>query len=100
MLESFAHEVHFVQTTRHRNILFFYGTGVDQLNTPFLVTEWMARGSLFRVLHDPQPDEQLSHQTIYRMAHDAALGLEFLHSLTPPVVHRYLDVLSLPPLPL
>lgn len=48
----FEEEVRFMQTIRHRNIVFFYGSGDDVDGTKFIVTEFVERGSLRNVLDD------------------------------------------------
>lgn len=50
-LAMFEEEVRFMQSTRHHNIVFFYGAGDDEEEgTKFIVTEFMERGSLRNVL--------------------------------------------------
>ena len=50
-LEDFRQEVRFMRSCRHPNIVFFYGAGMHN-GAPFLVTEFLSRGSLFRILSD------------------------------------------------
>ena len=44
----------FLRSLRHRNIVFFYGAG-DLAAAPFLVTEFMPRGTLLDVLSSAEP---------------------------------------------
>ena len=51
----------FLRSLRHRNIVFFYGAG-NLTTEPFLVTEYMARGTLCDVLYgtDGHPAEPIT----------------------------------------
>ena len=46
--------VQFLRSLRHRNIVYFYGAG-DLATAPFLVTEFMERGSLCDLLASREP---------------------------------------------
>ena len=76
-----------MQTIRHPNIVLFLGAGkMEEDDTPFLVTEYMSRGSYRDLL-----DHVTSDVTIDRklgLCLDIAKGMEFLHGLNPPRVHR------------
>lgn len=37
------------RSLRHRNVVLFYGAGIFEDDSPFLVTEFMAKGSLREV---------------------------------------------------
>lgn len=89
---EFQAEVSFMRSIRHRNIVLFLGAGsID--GVPFLVTEYLQRGSLRKILDDKQTDIPLSR--CMSMALDAACGMDFLHSLTPPRIHRDLKAANL-----
>ncbi len=85
MADDFEKEVKFMRALRHRNIVFFFGAG-RMGNTPFLVLEFMARGTLMGILHDASVD--LSWERQVSFAVDGAKGLAFLHSQVPPRIHR------------
>ncbi len=51
--EDLTTEMRIMRMLRHRNVVFFYGGGTFVNGAPFLVTEYLERGSLFDVLHDP-----------------------------------------------
>ena len=86
---EFRQEVRFMRTCRHPNLVFFFGAGTHD-GVPFLVTEFMARGSLARLLRsDPV---ELTDAMRVRFALDASRGMQFLHELSPPRVHRDLKV--------
>ncbi len=55
-----------------------------------LVTEFMARGSLFDVIQDTRVT--LPWALRIAIVRDIAAGMNFLHTTTPPVLHRDLKV--------
>ncbi|KAK3159077.1 hypothetical protein QOZ80_2AG0145410 [Eleusine coracana subsp. coracana] len=70
---------------RHPNVVLFMGaiTRVPHLS---IVTEFLPRGSLFRLIH--RPNNQLDERKRLRMALDVARGMNYLHNCTPVIVHR------------
>jgi serine/threonine protein kinase len=50
-----------------------------------IVTEFMNKGSLRDVLNSAKPDRSMT----LKLAIDAATGMNYLHSYTPPIIHRY-----------
>ena len=84
---EFAREIKFMQTIRHRNIVLFIGAGkTSPQEQPFLVVEFAHRGSLRHVLDDVSID--MSPERKISFALDASKGMEFLHNLDPPRIHR------------
>eukprot|EP00055_Hartaetosiga_balthica_P004541 m.12026 g.12026 ORF g.12026 m.12026 type:complete len:1198 (+) comp3941_c0_seq1:220-3813(+) len=83
-VEDFNAEVSLIRSLRHRNIVFFFGAGVLD-ECPFLVTEFMSRGSLSSILAS---DIELSKTRCIEFALDTASGMTFLHELDPPRIHR------------
>ena len=73
-----------MMSIRHTNLLIFYGAGTMADNRPFMVTEFMALGSLKHVLADP--DQALDWGVRIRIAAQVAGGVAYLHSLK--IVHR------------
>ncbi len=53
-----------------------------------IVTEFMPRGSLFRLLHRSRAGRELTPVQRLNMAVDVARGMNYLHSRRPMVVHR------------
>lgn len=86
VMEEFEQEIKFMQTVRHPNIVLFLGAGRTRDGSPFLVSELVARGSLRDLLDDYS--QVLSVDRKINFALDIARGMNFLHSLTPPRVHR------------
>eukprot|EP01018_Ginkgo_biloba_P024879 Gb_21832 [translate_table: standard] len=69
---------------RHPNILLFMGT-VASSGRLCIVTEFLPRGSLFRILQRNTPGMDWRRRT--RMALDIARGMNYLHHCHPPIVH-------------
>ncbi len=86
-IEDFETEIMFMRTVRHKNIVLFIGAGKSQPgDVPFLVMEYMERGSLKNVLYDLSIDIDYDRKLSFAM--DSARGMHFLHTLEPPRIHR------------
>ncbi len=84
---EFAQEIKFMQTMRHPNIVLFIGAGTTSAQTqPFLVLEFAHRGSLRHVLGDVSIEIKQNRKIAFAL--DASKGMEFLHQLDPPRIHR------------
>ncbi|KAG7651593.1 putative serine/threonine-protein kinase SIS8 TKL-CTR1-DRK-2 family [Arabidopsis thaliana] len=84
-LEEFRSEVRIMKKLRHPNIVLFMGAVTRPPNLS-IVTEFLPRGSLYRLIH--RPNNQLDERRRLRMALDAARGMNYLHSCNPMIVHR------------
>lgn len=62
-----------------------------------ILTEYMAKGSIYRILHDE--NVHLSWDIRRRFALDAARGMNYLHTSDPIVIHRDLKSHNLLVLP-
>ena len=91
---EFEREIEVMKTIRHPNIVWFLGAGRHHHDDcPFLVVEYMPRGSLTKVLSN---QEIVSDDNVQlRFAIDAAKGMRFLHSKRPPRIHRDLKSVNL-----
>lgn len=92
-VQEFRKEVQNLQTLRHRRLVSFIGAALVG-NPPSLciVTEFMPNGSLHALLH--QKRQTLSYEQRLSMAVQVAEGVVFLHSQSPPFVHRDLKSLN------
>jgi hypothetical protein len=88
----FKQEAELMSKMRHPNILLYISSSLEPPHL-YIVTEYMARGSLYRVLHDQSI--QLSWYTRVRMALDCASAMLYLHSSDPAIVHRDLKAENL-----
>ncbi|KAK6943981.1 Serine-threonine/tyrosine-protein kinase, catalytic domain [Dillenia turbinata] len=85
--KEFLREVAIMKRLRHPNIVLFMGAVTVPPNLS-IVTEYLARGTLFRLLHKPGAREQLDERRRLNMAFDVAKGMNYLHKRNPPIVHR------------
>lgn len=84
-LAEFKREVRIMQRLRHPNVVLFMGAVTRPPNLS-IVTEFLPRGSLYRILH--RPNCQLDEKRRIKMALDVARGMNCLHTSTPTIVHR------------
>ncbi|XP_077230484.1 putative serine/threonine-protein kinase SIS8 isoform X2 [Tasmannia lanceolata] len=84
-LEEFRSEVRIMKRLRHPNVVLFMGA-VTRAPNLSIVTEFLPRGSLYRLIH--RPNNQLDERRRLRMALDVARGMNYLHNCTPVIVHR------------
>ncbi|XP_042029286.1 serine/threonine-protein kinase CTR1 isoform X3 [Salvia splendens] len=86
-LKEFLREVAIMKRVRHPNVVLFMGA-VTRRPHLSIVTEYLPRsGSLFRLIHRPAAGEILDQRRRLRMALDVAKGINYLHRLSPPIVH-------------
>ncbi|XP_055807072.1 serine/threonine-protein kinase CTR1-like isoform X2 [Solanum dulcamara] len=85
--KEFLREVAIMKRLRHPNIVLFMGAVIQPPNLS-IVTEYLSRGSLFRLLHKPGAREVLDERKRLCMAYDVANGMNYLHKRNPPIVHR------------
>ncbi|KAJ7971493.1 CTR1-like protein kinase [Quillaja saponaria] len=85
--KEFLREVAIMKRLRHPNIVLFMGA-VTQPPNLSIVTEYLSRGSLYRLLHVPGAREMLDERRRLSMAYDVAKGMNYLHRHNPPIVHR------------
>ncbi|KAI3980952.1 hypothetical protein MKX01_025517 [Papaver californicum] len=84
-LDEFRSEVRIMRRLRHPNVVRFLGAVTRPPNLS-IVTEYLPRGSLYRILH--RPNCQIDEQQRIKMALDVAKGMNCLHTSMPTVVHR------------
>ncbi|CAA0818863.1 Serine/threonine-protein kinase CTR1 [Striga hermonthica] len=85
--KEFLREVAIMKRLRHPNIVLFMGAVTEPPNLS-IVTEYLSRGSLYRLLHKPGAKEALDERRRLSMAYDVAKGMNYLHKRNPPIVHR------------
>ncbi|XP_054796181.1 serine/threonine-protein kinase CTR1 isoform X2 [Prosopis cineraria] len=85
-LREFLREVAIMKRVRHPNVVLFMGAVTKRPNLS-IVTEYLPRGSLYRLIHRPASGELLDQRRRLRMALDVAKGINYLHCLSPPIVH-------------
>ncbi|XP_018431773.1 PREDICTED: receptor-interacting serine/threonine-protein kinase 2 [Nanorana parkeri] len=53
-----------------------------------IVTEYMTNGSLNQLLHEENPSPEIVWPLRFRILYEIALGVNFLHNMTPPLLHH------------
>ncbi|KAG8441856.1 hypothetical protein GDO86_010875, partial [Hymenochirus boettgeri] len=53
-----------------------------------IVTEYMSSGSLNQLLHEDNPHVEIVWQLRFRILYEIALGVNFLHNMTPSLLHH------------
>ncbi|KAG9478704.1 hypothetical protein GDO78_012391 [Eleutherodactylus coqui] len=53
-----------------------------------IVTEYMPNGSLNQLLHEDNPSPEIVWPLRLRILYEIALGVNFLHNMTPPLLHH------------
>ncbi|KAK6119568.1 hypothetical protein DH2020_046697 [Rehmannia glutinosa] len=91
-LEQFKCEIEIMLRLRHPNVVLLMGAVMQPPNMSIL-TEFLPRGSLYKLLH--RPSIQIDERRRIRMALDVAKGMNYLHSSHPIIVHRDLKTPNL-----
>eukprot|EP00040_Diaphanoeca_grandis_P032765 m.199369 g.199369 ORF g.199369 m.199369 type:complete len:1145 (-) comp32730_c0_seq7:213-3647(-) len=82
--KDFTRECETLMAIRHACLLIFYGAGLTSENRPFMVTEFMSKGSLRKVLADKS--QKLPWPIRHKFSLQIAKAMEYLHALG--IVHR------------
>lgn len=86
IIQEFQLESAMMCSLRHPNVVLFMGSCYDlDSQEMLLVMEFMSRGSLYNVLHDP--NIALPFELQLHMAYQTAQGINFLHQSSPPIIH-------------
>ena len=86
MRSKFIQEIRLLARLRHPNLILFMGycTQPDLC----IVSEFMARGSLYHILRQYHHEGQVMEPQLQRhIAASVARGMCYLHTRTPPIVH-------------
>ncbi|KVH90180.1 hypothetical protein Ccrd_007779 [Cynara cardunculus var. scolymus] len=83
--QEYSEDVSLMKRLRHPNILLFMGA-VTSPQRLCIVTEFLPRGSLFRLLQ--RNTTRLDWRRRVHMAMDIARGMNYLHHCHPPIIHR------------
>jgi Protein tyrosine and serine/threonine kinase/Ankyrin repeats (3 copies)/C-terminal of Roc, COR, domain/Leucine rich repeat len=81
--EEFQREVYIMAAIDHRNLVRLYGVTVHPDIS--MVLEYMSEGDVYHFVHSDAP---LSNALRLRICGDICRGMAYLHSLSPPIVHR------------
>ena len=87
-VQNFEKECHMISRVRHPNIVQFLGVYFQQgVRVPILVMEFLPTNLTSCIEQYGILPKEIS----YSILHDVALGLCYLHSQTPPIIHRDLS---------
>eukprot|EP00727_Mastigamoeba_balamuthi_P001508 m51a1_g11354 putative ctr1-like protein kinase (169) ;mRNA; r:6774-10682 len=78
---------------RHPNVVLFMGACTTDPSRLAIVTEFVSAGSLYTIVHKHW--RSLRPEWLLRAIYDVALGMAYLHSLSPPIVHRDLKPMNI-----
>ncbi|RLM64580.1 hypothetical protein C2845_PM16G13890 [Panicum miliaceum] len=85
--KEFGQELLILSKINHKNIVKLVGCCLE-VEVPILVYEFIPNGTLFELIHGKNQALQISFSSLLRIAHEAAEGLNFLHSYaSPPIIH-------------
>ncbi|CBI37576.3 unnamed protein product, partial [Vitis vinifera] len=85
-LERLYSEVHLLKSLKHKNIIKFYNSWIDDGNkTVNIITELFTSGSLrqYRKKH-----KKVDMKAVKGWARQILMGLNYLHNHNPPIIHR------------
>jgi len=86
-IDDFEREALIMKSLRHPNVLQFLGIcRVGEGLEICIITEYMNRGSLYRILH--LRDLEIPWDLRLRMAIDVSRGMNYLHLSSPIIIHR------------
>ncbi|XP_068447439.1 serine/threonine-protein kinase TNNI3K isoform X3 [Clinocottus analis] len=88
-VDMFCREVSILCRLNHPCIIQFMGACLDDPSQFAIVTQYVSGGSLFSLLHEQKRLIDLQSKLI--IAIDVAKGMEYLHNLTQPIIHRDLN---------
>eukprot|EP00041_Stephanoeca_diplocostata_P024944 m.642298 g.642298 ORF g.642298 m.642298 type:complete len:1056 (+) comp22638_c0_seq4:208-3375(+) len=103
-VEVFEKEAKTMASLHHPNLVQFYGVGVTDTGEVFLVQEFMSKGTLRALLNkkvlfvddsnlprrslSPKVEVPFTWALRRQFCADIAAGMLYLHTRTPPIVHR------------
>ncbi|XP_024973886.1 serine/threonine-protein kinase STY17-like isoform X2 [Cynara cardunculus var. scolymus] len=90
MLKEFSQEVFIMRKIRHKNVVQFIGACTEPTKL-CIVTEFMARGSIYNFLHKQNGSFKLP--LLLKMAIDISKGMSYLHQNN--IIHRDLKTANL-----
>ena len=82
---EFRKEVSLMSGLVHANLVELKGLCLDS-SEMLMVTEFLAGGDLYNFLHDTS--NRIPWSLRIKIAFDIAKGMNFLHTTTPPIIHR------------
>ncbi|XP_006775985.1 PREDICTED: serine/threonine-protein kinase TNNI3K [Myotis davidii] len=88
-VDMFCREVSILCRLNHPCVIQFVGACLNDPSQFAIVTQYISGGSLFSLLHEQKRILDLQSKLV--IAVDVAKGMEYLHNLTQPIIHRDLN---------
>uniref|UniRef100_A0A8C6QFF6 Serine/threonine-protein kinase TNNI3K n=1 Tax=Nannospalax galili TaxID=1026970 RepID=A0A8C6QFF6_NANGA len=88
-VDMFCREVSILCQLNHPCVIQFVGACLEDPSQFAIVTQYISGGSLFSLLHEQKRILDLQSKLV--IAVDVAKGMEYLHNLTQPIIHRDLN---------
>ena len=92
-IKEFEREVSSLLMLRHPNLVLFMGA-ITELNNISIVTEYCSGGNLFDLLYRKK-NIFLSWNLRIKILLEISIGMNFLHTNNPPIIHRDLKSLNI-----
>jgi serine/threonine protein kinase len=93
-LKEFKREISLlISVPGHSNLMNFLGICVNR-NDVYLITEYCEGGTLFDILYRESLPFNLTYKQKIKIIIDIAKGMQFLHELRKPIIHRDLKTLK------
>ncbi len=86
LFSEFRREVWLMSGLDHPNLVVLKGVCLEP--TFAIVMQYMNAGTLHALLHNDKISGALPYPLVIKIALDIAKGMEFLHAITPPIIHR------------
>ena len=90
-IKEFKREIQSLSLMRNPHLILFMGAIAEPSNIS-IVTEYCSGGTLFNLLHT---NIIFPWSLRIKMLHDISIGMNFLHTNNPPVIHRDLKSLNI-----
>ncbi|XP_064617011.1 serine/threonine-protein kinase TNNI3K-like [Liolophura sinensis] len=88
-VDMFCREVSILAKLNSSYVINFVGACLDDPSQFAIVTQFVSGGSLFSLLHEQK--RLIDLQSKLTIAYDVAKGMEYLHNLPQPIIHRDLN---------
>ncbi|KAJ4967333.1 hypothetical protein NE237_019182 [Protea cynaroides] len=85
-IERLHSEVNFLKSLKHKNIIKFYSSWIDERNKIIhIITELFTSGTLRQY---SKKHKKVDMKAVKGWARQILMGLDYLHSHSPPIIHR------------
>ena len=82
--DSLLTEIILLKSLSHENIIKYFGYSFDYVGNFYIITELCSNGNLDSYLIN----NKLTIQQKYKIIYQICKGINYLHTLTTPIIHR------------